>query len=380
MNSIGPIEEHGDDQNIDEEDEDPELARARARSRSPQIQRRPPHMTGAAGVRAGMNGTISSSTAQATPATRRKTKASDPKTPSNLPNGTAKPNGFLSPDSAYPRGFGSAYWRNLSRSPSPLGLIPIHREWRVFIHKHEIPRKALHVSIGFLGLWLYYDGVQPDQIHPTLLYALVPIFALDLIRFRWDGLNRLYIKLMGPLMREIEAHDRFNGVISYLAGLWVTLRFCRKDVAIMSVLLLSWCDTAASTFGRLWGKYTPRVRRGKSLAGSLAAFTVGCASAALFWGVLAPLTDGTNDTGVNRFAFQGVLTLPAMARDQLGLGLKQATVTGGAALSVLSVVSGVVVSVSEAIDLWGLDDNLTIPILCGMGLSAFLWCFGDIGG
>lgn len=210
-------------------------------------------------------------------------------------NGHAEPNGFLSPASAYPQGYGSAYWRNLSRSPSPLGLIPIHREWRAFIHKHEVPRKALHVSIGFIALYFYAVGVQPTDIHPLLLSLLIPIFTIDLIRFRWPAFNKLYIRVVGAFMRESEAHDRFNGVISYLAGIWFTMRFCRKDVGIMSVLLLAWCDTAASTFGRLWGRYTPRIRRGKSLAGSLAAFVFGVGTALLFWGWVAPSIKGLDE-------------------------------------------------------------------------------------
>jgi len=181
-------------------------------------------------------------------------------------------------------------------------------------------------------------------------------------------------------MREIEAHDRFNGVIAYLAGLWFTTRFCRKDVALMSVLLLSWCDTAASTFGRAFGKYTPRIRKGKSLAGSLAAFIVGVASAVLFWGVVAPPGEygvrGRNE-GENSFAFQGHLTLPAPWREVLGLQSEgQASIEGAWALGVLSVVTGVCVSVSEALDVFELDDNLTIPVLCGVELGAFLWAFG----
>ena len=354
-------------------DEDPELARARARERSPQIERRP-----TMGLR-GMNGSISSTSTTTVRAsgmptpetTRRKQKASDL---NSAPKGQA--NGYLSPNSAYPQGFGSAYWRNLSRSPSPLGLIPIHREWKVFIHKHEIPRKFLHVSIGFVTLGCYYRGMQADQIHPILLYMLVPIFATDLLRFQWPAFNRFYIRMLGGFMRESEAHDKFNGVIGYLAGLWATLRFCPKDVAVMSVLLLSWCDTAASTFGRLWGKYTPRIRRGKSLAGSIAAFVVGVVTAGLFWGVLGPLMDSSFNTGVNSFAFQGTLTLPAPVRDQLRLSLKEATISGWPAVGVMSVASGLIASVSEAIDLWGLDDNVTIPIFCGIGLGGFLWTFG----
>lgn len=42
------------------------------------------------------------------------------------PNGTV--NGHLSPAAA-----NKMYWREMSRSPSPLGLIPIHQEWRRFV-------------------------------------------------------------------------------------------------------------------------------------------------------------------------------------------------------------------------------------------------------
>lgn len=365
---VEPIEESHDDSLYDE---DPELARARTRSRSPQIERRPAtrQMNGSIG---GGATTVRASGMPTPVATRRQKQKTEES--NEVPEG--QQNGFLSPDSAYPRGFGSAYWRNLSRSPSPLGLIPIHREWRIFIHKHEIPRKFLHVSIGFATLGFYFKGMRQDQIHPYLLWTLIPIFATDLIRFNWPAFNKFYIRMLGGFMRESEAHDKFNGVIGYLAGLWMTLRFCPKDVAVMSVLLLSWCDTAASTFGRLWGKYTPRIRRGKSLAGSLAAFTVGVVTAGLFWGLLAPLIDQSLNTGKNAFAFQGALTLPLQARDYFGLGVRQATIEGPAALGVMSVVSGVVVSVSEAIDIWGLDDNLTIPVLCGIGLGGFLWVFG----
>lgn len=321
-----------------------------------------------------MNGGISSgaaSTMTVNKPTRRKPE--EVKTP----NGAPKENGLLSPASANTQGFGSAYWRSLSRSPSPLGLIPIHREWRAFVHKHEVPRKILHVSIGFVALWLYYEGAQTTQISPVLFALLVPIFSVDLIRFRWPDFNRFYIKRLGAFMRESEAHDRYNGVISYLAGLWATMYFCRKDVAVMSVLLLSWCDTAASTFGRLWGKYTPRIRRGKSLAGSLAAFVFGVGSAILFWGVIAPTTPESWNQGLNRFAFDGTLTLPSQMREYFGLSSSQASVSGAVALGVMAIVSGLVASVSEAIDIFGLDDNLTIPILTGTGLGAFLWAFGN---
>lgn len=178
-------------------------------------------------------------------------------------------------------------------------------------------------------------------------------------------------------MRESEAHDKYNGVISYLAGAWAVMRFCQKDVAVLSILLLSWCDTAASTFGRLWGKYTPRVRKGKSLAGTLAAFVVGIIAALVFWGWIAGTVPQEWNEGEGGFAFGGFLTLRPELRSLLGWSKHQATIDGHAALAIVSVVSGLVASGSEAVDLWGLDDNLTIPILCGIALGAFFWAFGN---
>jgi diacylglycerol kinase (CTP) len=177
-------------------------------------------------------------------------------------------------------------------------------------------------------------------------------------------------------MRESEVHS-YNGTIWYLAGTWAVLRFCPKDIGVMGVLLLSWCDTAASTVGRLYGRYTPQVRRGKSVAGTAAALGVGVLTALTFWGYFVPYgTAQGYDAPPNTLAFQGVLSLPTAVTNFLGWK-DPVALTGNAALGVLSVVTGVIASASEAVDLFGWDDNFTIPVLCGVGLWAFLRTFGS---
>ena len=338
-----------------EADADEELeARARARSRSP-------HSTALRRRRA---------SGHALP--KAKPSAVHRSEPLVGPGAPAAANGFLSPASA--AGFRSpaSYWRELSRSPSPLGLIPIHRHWRRFVHRHEVPRKLLHVSIGFATLGLYARGLRAVDIHPWLLGALVPIAATDVLRHRVPEVNRYYVRALGALMRESE-YDRYNGVIFYLGGAWFALAIFPKDVAVVSILLLSWCDTAASTFGRLYGRYTPRVRRGKSLAGSVAAAAIGAATAALFWGYVAPSYWGL-EAG---FMFQGTLGLPEVAEKTLVLaGRDRGKVGGRLALGLLSVCTGLVASASELVDVWDIDDNLTIPVLSAIGLWAFLKVFG----
>lgn len=204
--------------------------------------------------------------------------------------------------------------------------------------------------------------------------ALIPIATVDYLRHVYPALNRLYVRLLGALMRETE-YNGWNGVIWYLLGAWIVLHF-PKDVGVMGVLLLSWCDTAASTVGRAWGKYTPRLRRGKSLAGSLAAFTVGTLTAAAFWGWLAPRTGPFEGDSGWPFLYNGTLSLPGAACRALGLSEEQATVGGILSLSLMSLWTGFIASASEAVDLFGWDDNLTIPVLSGLGIWGMLKVFG----
>ncbi|KAL8996306.1 MAG: hypothetical protein Q9169_004145 [Polycauliona sp. 2 TL-2023] len=296
------------------------------------------------------------------------TTSQPPKSPptKSPPNGT--PNGHLSPSSAAGSS-ASSYWRTISRSPSPLGLIPIHRSFRTFIHRHEIPRKALHLSIGFVTLSLYSRGISTSTIHPYLLSALIPIASTDYLRHTFPSFNRFYIRVLGALMRESEV-EGWNGVIWYLLGAWTVLRFLPKDVGVMSVLLLSWCDTAASTVGRQFGRYTPRIRKGKSVAGSVAAMGVGILTAGLFWGWAVPKYGF--DEG---FMFEGVLRVPRPLKEMLGWRGNEGVLGGWAALGVVSLWSGIVASASEVVDIFGWDDNLTIPVLSGIGLWGFFKVF-----
>lgn len=220
---------------------------------------------------------------------------------------------------------------------------------RAQIHKHEVPRKLLHVSIGFVVLSLYKLDYEPTSIVPPLAAALVPVASADVARFYSPSFNAFYIRMLGALMRESEVRG-WNGVVWYLVGTITVLSTFPKDVAVLSILLLSWCDTAASTVGRAWGRYTWRIRSGKSLAGCAASFLVGAATAAAWYGSIC------NDA--------------QMWRGRLGAA------EGGLALAAMSLVTGLIASASEAVDAWGLDDNVVIPVLSAVGIWGVLKVFG----
>jgi diacylglycerol kinase (CTP) len=244
----------------------------------------------------------------------------------------------------------------------------------------EIPRKALHSSIGFVTLYLYASHGSPERVVVVLSSALLIIVPADILRLNYPPFERSYERVFGFLMRESEKKQT-NGVIWYILGVVFVLSQYPLDVALMSVLILSWADTAASTFGRLWGRYTPPLPSRvpilglplaprKSLAGFLAASITGAAIVFSLWSWLLPAvggpepawdwTRGVSGPGVDHSPMGQ--SVKAVLRDA---GFSGLPTRGWVGLGVISIVSGLVTGIAEALDLGNLDDNLTLPILSG---------------
>ena len=181
---------------------------------------------------------------------------------------------------------------------------------------------------------------------------------------------------------------------------------------------LSWADTAASTFGRLWGRHTPPLPAHilglplaprKSLAGFLAAALMGAGICAAFYarvgsdavraGASWDFARGVAAQGVDGSAMGGAVR--AWLRERAGF--EGVAVGGWAGLAAISVVTGVVAALAEALgayhvlhpvfslsllslfstsdvdlflalltDLGSADDNLTLPIISGGCIWGFL--------
>lgn len=229
-----------------------------------------------------------------------------------------------------------------STSSPALGndFLTAHHIFGDYVRKHEIPRKVFHSSIGFITLYLYTQGLTTDVFPIPFHVSFIIIFSLDLIRLRWKYFNYLYCQVVGFLMREKEIKG-YNGVLWYILGLDFVFSFFPKDICLASVLLLSWSDTAASTVGRAYGKYTPKIARNKSLAGSIAAFAVGVLSSYLTYGYFIPEYNYLNKPG-------DIYWTP----DSSYLNLHT-----------MSILAGFVAALSEGIDIFNWDDNFTIPTL-----------------
>jgi len=256
----------------------------------------------------------------------------------------------------------------------------------------EIPRKALHSSIGFMTIYLYTSHGSPDKVVIALSAALAALVPIDILRLKVPWAERVFEKCVGLFMRESEKNSS-NGVIWYLLGADLCLLALPLDLAVVSILILSWADTAASTIGRLWGRYTkalpqrtpvlrlPLAPR-KSRAGFAAACVTGGVIAVGFWGWLAPASgrlgaSWTFENGVGEYFRASQVSAVAAAGEKVREALGGGVSTGGwVGLVVIGVVAGLVSGVAEALDLGSWDDNLTLPVIAGSCLWIFLRVFG----
>lgn len=230
--------------------------------------------------------------------------------------------------------------------------IKSHEWFGEFITRHEVPRKVFHSSIGFITLYLYTQGVYYKNVIKPLVIAFVIIFALDVLRLHWRFFNVLYCHVVGPLMRKKEVHT-YNGVLWYLLGLIFSFTFFSKDVAVISLCLLSWSDTAASTFGRRYGHLTPKLTKHKSLAGTLAAFVTGIITCYMFYGFFVPTYGNRNVKGTIMWTAE----------------------TSRLTLHELAWLGGLVAALSEGIGIFNWDDNFTIPVLSSIFLHSVIYMF-----
>jgi len=191
----------------------------------------------------------------------------------------------------------------------------------------HIARKIWHMGSGLCGLSLYLNSSINIRFYAyfLLLLGVVGIFN-DLIRIRVAAYNRFAQKLLGPVMRESEINS-ISGLPFYALGCSLSLFFFSEKVAILSILFLIFSDPISSYVGVLYGKH--KLLPNKSLEGSCAGFIV-CYMLALFYGLYY---------GANGFAFLA-----------------------------FALLAGLVGSLSELFSI-NIDDNLTIPLISGFGLT-----------
>jgi diacylglycerol kinase (CTP) len=199
------------------------------------------------------------------------------------------------------------------------------------LHKRSdlhILRKLWHIATGSLGLFLFLrSSMEPKPWAIAILLIAMAGFATDMLRTRFKKLNYLVLRMAGPLMRRSE-REGMSGLPFYALGAALSLFFYQRDIAVISIMFLVFSDPLSSFFGVLYGK--DKIMPNKSLQGAVAGFFT-CYLITLFY----------------------TMNTATLSTDIL----------------VFSVVAGLIGSASELISAFNIDDNLTIPVVSGLGMT-----------
>lgn len=191
----------------------------------------------------------------------------------------------------------------------------------------HITRKIWHVCTGLIGTFFFMRSTAPVQEWAWFFFWLAAAgFGADLLRMNNSRLNSSIVKIMSPFLRESERNG-LSGLPFYALGVSITLFLYSKPIAFMACLFLIIGDPISSFAGIKFG--SRQLINGKSLEGFMAGF------AACFIVCLGLLS---SDHQLNSQVF------------------------------IFSILAGFVGALSEFVS-GKIDDNLTIPILSGMGIT-----------
>ncbi len=191
-------------------------------------------------------------------------------------------------------------------------------------------RKIWHISTGSIGVGFYLTFNLPAQPVALLCITAAVIFWLfDTLRFQSPKLNALFCKITKPILRCSEVNN-YGGHSFYLLGVGLSLLLFDERIALLSTLFLIFADPLSSLVGGIYGK--EKILPNKSLEGTLTCFIV-CYSIGFFYLKILGITDSH--------------------------------------LVLFCLAGGVFGALSELVSAFKIDDNLTIPVISGLGLTVF---------
>lgn len=198
----------------------------------------------------------------------------------------------------------------------------------------HLVRRLWHTLCGLVALGLY--SVMGIHIYYWGLIALLIAvlgFILDFKRLKNPNLNDSMSRIFRPIMRKSEK-DSFSGLPFYALGSAISIFLFEEKIAVLSILFLVFADPIASIVGVYLGK--DRLFPNKTLQGTIAA-SVTCFCITLVY------VNYLGQSSSNIFLF--------------------------------SFLAGVVGGISELMSAFNIDDNFTIPVVSGMGLTVFSHLF-----
>lgn len=167
-----------------------------------------------------------------------------------------------------------------------------------------------------------------------LLSASLFIIPLDILRQKRPALNKVTMKIFGPVMRRHESHTISGLTYLFLGGIFLLL-FFDKHIVTLTLLFLAFGDPLASFFGIRYGK--DKILGNKTLQGTLGAFAVCMVVSGIY------------------YYFNNLMT---------------------ERLLIVAPISGLIGALAELLPIGKLDDNFTFPVVG----STLLWVLFEVYG
>ncbi len=194
---------------------------------------------------------------------------------------------------------------------------------------YEIMRKSTHMgALVIPGTYILFELGKIEMLYLMAPLALLIIFA-DVSRLRnyWFWKQEIVRKIFSPMVRPHESKGDFTGATYILMSFCLTIALYPKAVAITAISFIIVGDTFAALIGRK--VKSPKFYKNKSVAGSL-----GCLA------------------GMAIVAFVVAKFVPGMTLQ-------------------IALWGALVGTIFEAFS-FGIDDNVTVPILSGLFMTLFI--------
>ena len=199
----------------------------------------------------------------------------------------------------------------------------------------HLARKCFHMTGAMTFLFPYvFLGFTRETMAAILGVVLALVMSMEYSRSRWEWVNSVALKVMGPIMRDTEVNE-ITGIPFYMASCLFAYLIFPYHITILSILYLAFGDPFSSFFGVLYGRN--KIFPNKSLQGTLGGFLV-CFLVTILY-----------------------LHLAGVAPEKI---------------LVLSILGGFAGSFAELLPL-NVDDNFSIPVVSGLLMLVAFWA-GDI--
>jgi dolichol kinase len=198
----------------------------------------------------------------------------------------------------------------------------------------HLARKLFHMTgaLVFLTPYLFFQFSE-EYMAALLGTVLALVMSMEYARSRWEWVNSIAVKVMGPVMRDTEV-NQLTGIPFYLASCLFAFLIFPRHIAVLSILYLAFGDPSSSFFGVLYGR--SHIFPNKSLQGTLGGFLVCVLATASY------------------------LSFVGFPREKILL---------------VALLGGFAGSVAELLPL-NVDDNFAIPVVSGILMALAFWCGG----